>query len=223
MYTDSEAVTQWRSPSLPIEPGQTLEAERLRPVRPPGVESDFMTPFLQALGIGFFALLLAGYIVWYFEAVWHLACFVSFLCAGLWYVWVLRWQLHNMVVKESIFTGPTDNPQPLPQLPQPEAVMLEVKQTDERGRLQGIKRFGDLPPDLQDKLPTFAAGVLAGKGLSVSTWTGRGCLFTRQEYDALMYAFHDAGVVTWRNPQDVKQGRELTTRGKAALKEISQY
>jgi len=227
-YLDNEAVPPW-SPTmrpLPPTPGRYFEAERRRPARPLNLESDVFVPAGQSAIVALFVTVGGVYLAMAFGWwPWHLSCFAGLAAGALWFVvWLalsrnLLWIIERVVNDDQ---GPDGQPQPL-QLAEPDPVVLEVKAVDQRGRLQGIKRFGDLPNDLQDRLPIFAAGVLAGKGLSVSTWTGKGCLFSRQEYDQVMGALQDAGIVAWRHPSDPKQGREVTTRGRAALKRLSQF
>lgn len=210
----------WSPPAAGAAGNGYMEAERVRPARAPGIESDFITPFLQALGVGFFAVLVAAYLVKMNDVVWHLSCFVGFVAAGLWYIGAILFGRKTLWISETIYTGaPEMDPAPVIDTRPP--IQLEVVQKDERGRLASVQRFADLPADIQDRLPSFAAGVLAGKGLTVSTWTGKGAPFSRQEFDAIMATLEQAGIVCWNNPNDKKQGRALTRRGRAALEQIA--
>ena len=123
-------------------------------------------------------------------------------------------------VTESIVTGPAE-PEALREPDRP-PIRLEVAQVDSRGRLAGLQRFGDLPADLQDRLPAFAAGVLGGRGLAFATWTGKGALFSRAEFDQVMATLTEAGIVCWKSPGDPKAGREIAGRGgRAALQQLA--
>ena len=78
--------------------------------------------------------------------------------------------------------------------------------------------FVELPEKQLAKLKQLAAGVINGKGLSGSTWSGHGKLFTRSEYESITQLMLDREWVRWYNPEAHNKGLEVTKAGLAALR-----
>jgi len=226
MESSSNAALAPREPEAAgHQDGGYFEAARERPARPMNVESDFITPLLQSLGVGAFVSLAGLYLAWYNNAAWHLACFGGVAAAGLFFVAALLanrkllW-IAERVIREDIDSGDGVAGQPPQQLPAPPPP-LEVIHRDESGSLRTMYRLR-LPDDITDKkLREFAKGALL-KGLSHGVWTGKAGLFSRSEFDALMAELERAGIVSWVDPANRNLGRQLTRAGKSALRHWSQ-
>lgn len=106
-------------------------------------------------------------------------------------------------------------PEPLPKVPP-----LEVVHKNERGAIQSIQRFNHLPQNVLENFPHFAQQAEI-KGLSVDAWTGAGGVFSKSEFNELMNALAEAGIVEWVNPNAKAQGRRVTRSGARALAELA--
>lgn len=221
----SQAVTPWTPPNDTAAPdGSYTEAERIRPSREPSIESDVIVPFFQSLAAGFIALLLAGYAAIMTQGiVWHFACVAGMATTAIWFILAVGWARSTGWIKESIYTG-NDTPQAAPiaaPIAAPPPMQLEITQRAESGNFRAMQRY-NLPAELADKIPTFAAGIVGGRGLAVDTWTGSTGLFSRAEYAALMDALHQSGLVAWRNDNAKGQGRIMTVEGMAAMRQLEE-
>jgi len=219
MYFDQSVnAPPWQPPRSPAGPGGEMEAERIRPVRSPTIEADFLTPFLQSLGVGVFALLLAGYVVIVYGWLWHLSCLAGVLAAGGWFIGGIIWGRRTMTVKETVWTGP-GQPGPAPlQLQPPDPAIVTVK--GDRDKIEAIHRL-DVGIDA-GKLAKFAHGILAGgRSLAEASWTGSGNPFSRAEYNRLLAELEAGQFVEWVNADSPNQGRRLTAAGRELLAEWS--
>ena len=97
---------------------------------------------------------------------------------------------------------------------EPARLVLEVKHSG--GERSGFD-FLHLGIDQADFL-TWARAVLDGRSLAVGQWVGRGRLFTRGQYDALMSELERAGIVRAADVRNPQSGRELSPAGRAALR-----
>jgi len=85
-----------------------------------------------------------------------------------------------------------------------------------------IKRTQFLNLDTDpERLILFARSVLAGRGLAIHEWTGRGGLFSRSEFERLRGDLLERGLVGWANPKDRRQGVQLTPTGRAVFRKLA--
>ena len=104
--------------------------------------------------------------------------------------------------------------------PTPGVPPLEVIHKNGKGTIQSVQRFSHLPANVLLNLPTFAQQAPI-KGLSQTTWSGSGGLFSKPEFSQLMSALHEAGIVEWVNSNAPAQGRRVTRSGQRALAALS--
>lgn len=214
--TNTTAVP-WSEGAGAPDNGQTFEAERIRPARAPEIEADVLTPLFQSMGVVVFATLITGYGVLVFSN-WpvHTACFSGLICGAVWFVYSMSMGRKTLWVSEYISHG-SEPPQAAPVASPP--MQLEVVQTNEHGNFRAMHRF-NLPPELSEKIPVFAAGIIGGRGLAEASWTGSTGLFSRAEFAALMAALHQGGLVAWANPEAKAQGRVMTLAGLEAFRQL---
>lgn len=215
---ETSALTPWQPPITPT--GGAFEASRERPIRALNIESDFLTPLLQAGALGVFVGLGGLYAAWQLDLAWHLSCLGGLSVTGLGFAAIvglnrkLLWQVEKITHTDLDGDGQTGEPAP-------PAPPMEVIHKTETGKITSMYRLA-LPASLTtDKLLQFAQGAPV-KGLSQGVWTGGGNLFSRAEFDTLMSELERAGIVVWIDPQNHAQGRQLTRAGLSALKYWSQ-
>lgn len=215
LFESSLSPAPWQ-PEPPPQPsrGGYFEATRERPARPMNVESDFVTPLLQAVGVFGFVTLGGLYLAWQLEFVWHLACFAGVAASGLFYLVALAVNRKLLWIAETVINEDLNGDG---HLGAPPLAPLEVLHKDEGGHLRQLHRL-NLPASISEaQLVAFAKGVEL-KGLAQGQWTGKAGLFSRSEFDALMAELERANIVAWVDPQNRAQGRKLTHPGQAALR-----
>ncbi len=127
-----------------------------------------------------------------------------------------RWQ----AAREFALYGPPEIPPvepetPLPALPQ--IAPLRVELTEDHGRRVKFIDLAGTP----EQLKALALGVLNGRGLAVSSWTGSAGIFTRAEFERLRADLIDRGLLRWINNQP-NQGAELTPAGRAIFRKLAE-
>jgi len=219
VFESSLSPAPWQPEPPPQHKGGYFEATRERPARPMNVESDFVTPLLQAAGVFFFVTLGSLYLAWTLDFAWHLACFVGVATSGLFYLVALAVNRKLLWIAETVINEDLDGDGHVgfPPAPLTALAPLEVLHKDEAGHLRQLHRL-NLPDSIsQAQLVEFAKGA-ALKGLAQGQWTGKAGLFSRSEFDALMAELERANIVAWVDPQNRSQGRRLTHPGQAALR-----
>jgi hypothetical protein len=201
-----------------VEERRWSERRFEQPARGASVEGDVKVPLLQSLVTGTLGAVVSGLgaaVVgvpswWYVPAV---GAGVGVVTFGAMWAYLLT-DTRKLLRVVEVWTAEDLDGDGYVGQPEPDAVRLEVKR--EGGGRGPSWLFRDLPVG-RDKLETWARAVLGGRGLAVGTWTGTGGLFSRAEYDSLMGALQDAGIVAWAVPGAPLKGRELTRPGRAAL------
>jgi len=79
--------------------------------------------------------------------------------------------------------------------------------------------YADLP--FPDRLPSLAAGLLAGRQFAQSAWTGHLGIFSRAEFDQLRDEMVRRGLAAWKNESAKAQGCELTAAGRAVMRRLA--
>lgn len=100
------------------------------------------------------------------------------------------------------------------ELPAP-VVSVEVTDPD-----RGWMGFLDVPCS-PDELAEFGRGLMTGRPLSESEWSGRGRLFSRAQFRGLRAAMLDRGFCVWRDPESPGQGVALTGAGRALARALA--
>ena len=185
---------------------------------PSGLTDGVVVPGLQAAItgalVGLAALAVAAWLKWPYWAVGGTAAALATLGAWLSYRGRWAWLLERMLGADITGDGVIGQPEP-----EPEPLRVIVDHTEDGSRSTD---FIDLPVD-RERAGTFARALLDGyRGFSLNAWTGRGALFSRREYDALVATFIQRGLATWRNPQAHAQGVELTAAGRAVIRRLAE-
>lgn len=193
-----------------------VEFVRKTPTHPAGIESDVRVPLFQAVITGLMAgalLVVLGLglgwgLTWQTPAV--VAMVSAFAC------WMLFLFDHRSLLRqvERVIMADIDGDGRVGE-PEPETVRVEVQEGERRWV------FADLPVDLE-RLRLFARGALSGKPLAQASWTGRGGVFSRGEYQRLLDEMLARGFAVWRNPAAHAQGLDLTGVGRAVLRRLAE-
>lgn len=223
---ENNAVVPWEDNSPPLSApvggnNAYFEARRERPARAMNIESDFISPLLQAMGLIGFVTLSMLYLAWQMEFAWHLACFTGLVAGGLFYLIIvlsnrrLLWVAESIIKEDLDGDGQVGQPQPPPSAP----VSLEIVHKDENNAFQRMFRF-ELPKGISEaKFQEYAYDVaVTGKSLTQNLWTGRGKLFSKPKYVDLIDVMVRTGLVAWHNPEATSQGCSLTDEGRRTLR-----
>ncbi len=195
--------------------------EQMEPAREGSVHSDVLVPLFQSLITGFFGGAILALVTWYFiaqDAEYALYAFGISLVVIATVVWMgllddhkrLLWRVERLVGKDFDGDGVVG---------EPETLRIELTTTNEEG-FQSMEIL-DLPGDAH-KLREFACAVLAGRAISLASWTGHGGLYSRREFIVLRDELLHRGWMAWRNPHAPAQGVMLTRKGREALERICQ-
>lgn len=118
--------------------------------------------------------------------------------------------------------------------PRPEPVVLEPKPLETKNpepqttQVAFIRENGNYPRGEYaslsvdpKRLYAFCVGVLNGKGMSISEWTGSRGIFSRSEFTVLRSELIERGFVRWINEKAHAQGVELTRGGEAFFNTVA--
>jgi hypothetical protein len=201
------------APALP--PGSTWE--RRAPVRAATVSADVFVPVLQSATTALVGGVAAGLLSQSLAG----AGVGAGLTFGASWLALLRahraglWAVERVTGRDLDGDGRIGRPgEPA----QPSTVKIEIKEDRRNGQSLA---WLDLPVD-EKRLRQFAQRVTAGGALSESEWTGSGGPFSRDEFRGLRDALIERGLARWRNPQEPRQGWELTRKGKVVLEHVAQ-
>lgn len=200
------------------------------------VVSGVVLPFLQALITGALGAGTATSAVWYFEWGKLMETFaVSFIGITL-LVWVillsdwraLLWAVERAASFDVDGDGFVGNPEPVvverspeipPLLPSFNPVRLEVRTNTSTGY---NLEFLDLPVS-EEQASVFFPAVAGGATLAENYWCGQGKPFAQSEFRDLRERMIEQKWLFWRNPQEPRQGVELTRAGKAMVRYLGEH
>lgn len=210
----STAVTPWQPAPEPARPAFT-EAIRHTPARPQNLESDFLTPLLQALATGGFVGAGGMYLAWLYRGpLWYhgLACGV--VAAGGYWLLSMAWNRRLLwTVEHIINAGPDEEADP--GRPEPARIEVEVK---EQGSTTILDLFTD--PDNPAIVYQFIAAVVEGR----ATFSESGAAevgYSATLFKKLRDEFVTRGVAYWKHPKERRLGTAFTTAGRAMLRELA--
>lgn len=220
---NTAALAPWEPQTSPVGPrGGFVEASRQVPARPQNLESDFLTPLAQSFATGGIVFLCGGYIAAMTDGIWwYHGLGAGILAGSVYWVMAMGWNRRLLWVVEEITRTDIDNDgyagEPEQMQSTAEPVKLEVIYKESTGYHRWLNL--ELPNGVsQDDLLTFARGVVNGKSLAESVWTGKGKLFSKPKYNQLLDSLTQAGIVRWKNEAAPAQGRELVgQQGRLAL------
>ena len=201
--------------SLPEEFGMY---EHLQPAREGNLHSDVLVPIAQASITGVLVASVLSIATFLFittsaTVVGYLFIVASVsITAGLWIRLMsdrnrLLWKIERITGKDFDGDG---------YVGEPETLRIELSSVDEHG---AHIEFLNIPGDGQ-RFKEFACGVLNGKAISTASWTGRGGIYSRREFNELRDALLNRGWLMWRNPHAPVQGVMLTRKGREAFERI---
>jgi len=183
------------------------------PSRTPTPAGDVLVPFAQAGISGLFGGILGGLGSWGIgldASPWAIGAGLGAITAAATWAWLLQDQRRTLRTVETLTQR--GNPEASPAAP-PEQIELKVLTPGAHGNHTLIR---NLPTD-GATFRTWAAAVTNGRGLAQDAWTGKGGLFSRSQYESILAALLEAGLVRWVNPEAHAQGAELTAAGRATL------
>lgn len=195
---------------------QEFEAERIRPSRSPNIEADVLVPFGWASGLGVLSFGVTLYVALVNGYAWHLSCIVPLLVMALVFaVGILGVQKSLWMVERVFHTDIDRDGYVDPPSPGPVELSVSVRDGSDRARRHLISDLGVTP----DQLREFALGVRSGKSLAVSSWTGKGNLFSRSEFDRFMSELERLQMVE-RDGSGNNAPRVLTDTGLQAISQL---
>ena len=196
-----------------VAPADQWDVYHSEPARAASVASDVAVPALQSLisGVVAGAVTLALCVAFGWQM--RIAGAVALAVLALAWVWLLVDHRRLLWAVENLTHADVNRDGAIGQL-EPARLVLEVKHSG--GERSGFD-FLHLGIDQADFL-TWARAVLDGRSLAVGQWVGRGRLFTRGQYDALMSELERAGIVRAADARNPQSGRELSPAGRAALR-----
>jgi len=196
-----------------VAPADQWDVYHSEPARAASVASDVAVPALQSLisGVVAGAVTLALCVAFGWQM--RIAGAVALAVLALAWVWLLVDHRRLLWAVENLTHADVNRDGAIGQL-EPARLVLEVKHSG--GERSGFD-FLHLGIDQADFL-TWARAVLGGQSLAVGQWVGRGRLFTRGQYDALMSELERAGIVRAADARNPQSGRELSPAGRAALR-----
>lgn len=102
--------------------------------------------------------------------------------------------------------------QPLPLLPEPQTVRVEI--SEDQGR---HVEFIDLPAR-PEQLKSLATGLQQGRTFALTAWSNQ---FTRPEFEMLRDEMVRRGLARWKNDKHHQLGADLTPAGRAVFKRLT--
>lgn len=193
-----------------------FEAERVRPSRPPSIESDVLVPFGWAFVVGVLSFGISLYVVLANGFLWHLSCLVTMAVMGFVFIVGIFGIQKTLWLVERITHIDLDGDNVVGQ---PQTVDMSVWVQNERDKERKIYRadLGVSPEQLQ----RFARGIAEGRSLAVSAWVGKNNTFSRSEYDRLMAELERLEMVE-RDGAGANAPRVLTDAGQQAIEQLLQ-
>jgi len=197
-----------------------LDVERRRPSRGATVEGDLVVPLGQSLTTAILCGAVAGLVAWLLgmPGAWRFGAIVGALALVL--VWVvllmqsrsMLWEIERVTGRD--FDG-DDRVGPPVELP---SLRVEVVEDEDHWRIGHLPLPGGDP----DRLQVLARGLLAGRPFSEGEWCGSGRPLSQRQFRSIRDAMVDAGLARWRDPDEPRQGAELTSAGRAVLRRIGE-
>ena len=165
-----------------------------------------------ALGSGLVLFVGVGLAAWTFG--WTVKVALGAAGIAVVAVWAfLVVQVRSFVVASEVVRQPVPV---VPALPERAGVSVEVVQPD-----QGRMQFLDLPGG-PDELAELARGVLSGRTLSESEWSGGGRPYSKSEFRELRSQLIERGLASWRNERAPSQGVRLTRVGQHVFRKLAE-
>ncbi|MFH1566817.1 MAG: hypothetical protein ABIL09_02385, partial [Gemmatimonadota bacterium] len=107
-----------------------------------------------------------------------------------------------------------DGEDDLPPMPAPTTTLQVISE-------DGRRIVNHELPVGEDRLGTFARGVLAGKPLTQREWSRPGSPLSRGQFEEVRDFMLQRGYAVWRDESKPQLGIELTEKGRAALERIA--
>ncbi len=201
--------------------GGSMTAYRRSPARNPEFGADVVVVLGQAGLIGLAGAIFSFPLPWMVDGLpwWTFGPVGAWAFAGA--IWGLiksnrshMWNVETITQESEAIQGAG------PAVAAPSGkVAIEISQVDGDGRfVRGLNL--ELPGGVsQADFVEFAKGVTGrGGSLAVGSWTGRGKLFSKSVYNALLDELMEAGIVEWIDENNHSVGRQFAAGGQEALK-----
>lgn len=199
--------------SLPENVNGDFNAFRSTPARTATIEADLLVPIGQVMVTAIVTALPSFALVSWLEWDWKIT-FVTGSVAIL-ITWIRSLNLHEKtlsVIEEFSYSSSGGSDGPRLRSQDRDAVKLEVVSSKRRSGMQ--MKIVDLPRGIsRHQFAEFCQDILSGKSLARRDWVGSGKQFSRDEYDDLVIAMLEAGLIA-RVPG---KGKSLTVGGRHAL------
>ena len=96
---------------------------------------------------------------------------------------------------------------------------VELVTRDSSGQLRNIHTLDFGVPD--EQALAFIRGVLDGRPITETQWTGNGRPFSKTKYNPMRDGLIAKGILQWRNPDAPAQGVELTDKGRTVFEQLA--
>lgn len=183
------------------------------PTRKADLISDVAVPGAQALITAVLSLPLSAAAAILFEHEWYYSFSIAALVMGAsWIKGIRRLELERGESKEFSYE-PADSPEDIePRSRKEKKISLEIISKDDD--FKASMKIIDLPDGVSaSEFVQFCRDILSGRTFARKDWVGSGMQFSRDQYDGLMSAMLDAGLII----QVAGKGKVLTPGGKRAI------
>lgn len=198
---------------VPQDRPMEFQAERVRPSRPPSVESDVLVPFGWASVVGVLSFGVSLYLALANGYLWHLSCLFTMIVMALVFIVGIMGIQKTLWLVEKISHIDLDGDNVVGQ---PSVDMSVWVQNDADKERKVFRSDLGITPD---QLQKFAQGISAGKSLAVASWVGKHNIFTRPEFDRFMSELERLELVE-RDGNGSNAARVLTDAGKQAIEQV---
>lgn len=191
-------------------------AYRSTPTRTATIEADLLVPAGQALISALVTALPTAAIGMWFRWQWYAPLAVASITILVqWFRYLNHQERGQAMLEEFSYSPGPPKPSPNARQGNPTPIRLDIYSRDDDHR--AAIKIVDLPSNVSgEDFKVLCQDVLAGKSLARSNWAGSGKLLSRDEYDGLMSAMTDAGlIVTWPGA-----GKRLTNGGRHAIRRM---
>ena len=202
-----------------------VDIETKRPSRTPSIEGDLLVPLGQSLVTALLCGAVGGLVAmlldfpmspWRFGAITGGVALVVAWLSLLGATRSLLWEIERISGRD--FDGDHHAGPPPPEPAPLRVEVVETVEDVERWRIAKVPVPAGDPAKLQD----FARGLLAGRPMSESEWTGSGKPLSQRQFRAIRDELLACGLARWRDPDEPRQGAELTGAGRAVLRRVAQ-
>lgn len=191
-------------------------AYRSTPAHRATIEADLLVPAGQTLISALVTALPTAAIGMWFRWEWYAPLAVASITVLVqWFRYLNHQERALAILEEFSYSPGADQAQQKPSSPKPSPIRLDIFSRDDD--FKAAIKIVDLPSDVSgEEFKTLCQDVLAGKSLARKNWAGPGKEFSRDQYDNLMTAMLDAGLIA----TVPGAGKKLTNGGRHAIRRM---